>query len=41
MLIDLGETEERAVKPAAIVEIELVRLIDDGLCVYGGTEAEA
>ena len=39
--VDLGEAEERAVEPAAVVEIELVGLVDDGLCVDGGAEAEA
>ena len=41
MSVDLGEAEECPVEPAAVVEIELVGLVDDGLCVNGGAEAEA
>ena len=39
--VDLGEAEEGAVEPAAVVEIELIGLVDDRLRVGGGAEVEA
>ena len=39
--IDLGEAEEGTIEPAAVVEIELVGLVDDRLRVGGGAEVQA
>ena len=39
--VDLGEAEEGAVEPAAVVEVELIGLVDDGLGIDGGAEVEA
>ena len=39
--VGLGEAEEGDVQTASIVEIELVRLVDDGLGVGRGTEVES
>ena len=41
MPIDLGEAEEGAVEPAAIVEVELIGLVDDSLRIDRGAEVEA
>ena len=41
LAIRLGEAEKRDIQAAAVIEVELVRLVDDGLCVGGGAEIEA
>ena len=41
LLVRLGETQKCRVEPAAIIEIELVGLVDDGLCVDRGAEIES
>src|SRR5262249_56308169 len=40
LLIRLGETEERRIEAATIVEVELIGLIDDSLCIDRGAEIE-
>src|SRR5947209_2136279 len=39
-LISLGEPEKRGVKSAAIIEIELIRLVDDRLRIAGRAEIQ-
>src|SRR5215468_12053475 len=39
--VDLGEPQKGAVEPPAIIEVELVGLVDDGLRIDGSTEVEA
>ena len=39
--VGLGEAEEGEVEPAAVVEVELVRLVDDRLGIDGGAEVQA
>ena len=41
LAIGLREAEERDVEPAAVVEVELVGLVDDGLRVDRRAEVEA
>src|SRR5262249_39652761 len=41
LAVGLRESEERDVAPAAVVEVELVRLVDDRLRVGGRAEVEA
>ena len=41
LLVRLGETKERGVEPAAVVEVELVGLVDHALRVDRGAEAHA
>src|SRR5262249_14764374 len=36
-----GEPQKGAIKPATIIEVELVGLVDDGLRIDGGSEVEA
>src|SRR5215471_18262537 len=39
--VHLGEPQKGAVKPAAIIEVELVGLVDDGLRIDGSSKVEA
>ena len=41
LLVRLGKTEKRGIKAAAIVEVELIGLVDDGLRIDRGAEIEA
>ena len=41
LLVRLGEAEEGRIKAAAIIEVELIRLIDDGLRIDRGSEIES
>src|ERR1700752_3135849 len=40
LLVRLGEAEECGIGPAAVIEVELIGLIDDGLRIDGGSEIE-
>src|SRR5262249_46918947 len=40
VLVRLGETEKGRVEAAAVVEVELIGLIDDGLCIDRSAEIE-
>ena len=41
LLIGLGQPEKAAVEPAPVIEIELIGLIDDAVCIDGRTKAQA